>query len=75
MSLANLSPRVWILCLSIDLGTDEMRWFQNLQSKHSRRVELRIMPASQIVDELIRRRALREAFLPLAIQDTLRTPQ
>lgn len=56
----------WILCLPINLRTSEHDWFQaHIVGAHGGAAAISLMQASDIVDELINNRPLRDAFFPV----------
>jgi len=68
-ALQYFKPKTWILCLSVNLDEKAHRWFQKLQNTYSQQVQLELFQASDIVHELIHRRAIREAYFPGASID------
>jgi hypothetical protein len=74
-ALKHWKPRQWILCVSVDLDTKAHRWFEKLAKSYASQLDIGLLDASQIVHELIHRRAIREAFFPHAILDTLELRQ
>lgn len=63
------SPRRWVLCLSVDMDVGAHRWFQHFKSSYTNRVDIGLMQACDIVQELIYRTAIRDEFLPGAVFD------
>lgn len=62
-------PRRWVLCLSVDMDAGVLRWFQGLQTSYAGRVEIGLMQACDIVQELFYRSTIRETFFPHAVLD------
>ena len=69
IALKHFSPSSWILCLSVDLDTPTSRWFEKLKQSNSSKVRIGQMFASDIVNELLHRRSLRNHFFPNASLD------
>lgn len=65
----NHSPRRWVLCLSVDMDASAHRWLQRLESSYSDRVDIGLMQACDIVQELFYRTTIREIFFPQAVFD------
>ena len=63
------APRRWVLCLSVDMDTGAHRWFQRLRNSYADRVDIRLMQACDIVQELFYRSTIREMFFPHAVFD------
>ena len=63
------NPRRWVLCLSVDKDAAAHRWFQRFRQSHSERAHIDLMQASDIIQELFYRNAIREMFFPRAIPD------
>jgi len=70
-ALKHFSPAYWILCLSVDLDTKTSRWFENLKKSYESKVRIGKMFASDIVNELLHRRTLRNHFFPNASIDVI----
>ncbi len=68
-ALKHFSPSYWILCLSVDLETKTSRWFENLKKSYASKVTIGEMFATEIVNELLHRRKLRNHFFPNASLD------
>jgi hypothetical protein len=71
---ASSSPRLWVLCLNIDLDTKSHRWFQKLQASYAAKgVLVELVQGSDIVHELMFRHTLRDHYFPNAsILDEIR---
>jgi len=65
--LQHFKPRRWILCLPIDLNANGHTWFQQLKKEYAHRTDVGLFQASQIVRELLHRRAIRNMFFPGAV--------
>lgn len=64
----HFSPRLWVLCVNMDLDTKAHRWFQALQSSYSAKgTKIELVQGSDIVHELIFRRTLRAHYFPGAL--------
>ena len=70
-ALKHFSPSYWILCLSVDLDTKTSSWFENLKKSYESKVRIGKMFASDIVNELLHRRTLRNHFFPNASLDVI----
>jgi hypothetical protein len=68
-AVSSVKPTLWVLCLSVDLDIRTHRWWQHLRDSYAGRVELALVSASELVQQLIYRRSLREAFFPQVIMD------
>jgi hypothetical protein len=68
-AVKHLSPRQWILCLSVDMDAKTHRWFEKLKASYGMTV-IGLMDAGHIVHELMHRRTLRNAYFPGAALDT-----
>jgi|GEM_PF-2576480 len=68
-ALEHFSPSYWILCLSVDLDTTTSRWFEKLKKSYESKVRIGEMFASNIVNELLHRKALQNHFFPNASLD------
>ena len=68
-AVGSVKPRLWVLCLSVDLDVRTHRWWRRLRESYSDRVELALVSASELVQQLIFRRTLREVFFPQVIMD------
>ena len=73
-ALKHFSPAHWILCLSVDLDEKASRWFEKLKKSNADRVNIGQMFASNIVNELLHRRALQDHFFPNASLDVAGAP-
>ena len=62
-------PRHWILCVSVDMDAAAHRWFQRYKQSNADRVDIGLMQASDIVQELFYRSTIREMFFPQALSD------
>ncbi len=69
-AVKNFRPLQWVLVISIDLDVKAYQWFQKLERSYSKKINLGLFQASDIVRELVHRRNLRDAFFPGAIFDT-----
>jgi hypothetical protein len=69
IALEHFSPAFWILCLSIDMDVKARRWFENLKKSYEAKVRISDLSASEIVNEVIHRRSLRNQFFPNAAID------
>jgi hypothetical protein len=66
-AIASCSPKVWVLCLNMDLDTKAHRWFQRLQATYaSKGVRIDLVQGSDIVHELVFRHTLRDHYFPYA---------
>ncbi len=63
-ALSHFKPKHWILCLSVNLDAKTSRWWDKYKRSKSNVVKIGEMFASQIVQELIHRRTLRNYFFP-----------
>lgn len=63
------APRRWVLCISVDMDVGAHRWFQRLQTSNAGRVDIGLMQACDIVQELFYRSTIREMFFPHAVFD------
>ncbi|HEY6341912.1 MAG TPA: hypothetical protein VIY49_10505 [Bryobacteraceae bacterium] len=63
------NPRLWVLCLSVDMDAAAHRWFQRFRQSHLQHVAIGLMQASHIIQELFYRTTIREMFFPQAIMD------
>lgn len=68
-ALKNFSPAFWILCLSVDMDVKARRWFEKLKQSYESRVRISDLSSSEIVNEVIHRRSLRNHFFPGAAID------
>jgi hypothetical protein len=68
-ALKNFSLSFWVLCLSVDMDTKARRWFEKLQKSYESKVRLTELSASEIVNELLFRRTLRNSFFPTVMLD------
>ena len=59
------TPTQWTLCLPINLRTPEHRWFESkIVKAYGGPERIRLLPASDIITELMNNRPLRDAFFP-----------
>jgi hypothetical protein len=69
----NRTPRNWILCVPINLRTNEHNWFQSsIKSPYERKYRgttVELMQAADIVKDLLHFKTIRDAFFPDAISD------
>ena len=63
-AISRLSPRMWILCLSIDMDIKAHRWFERLARSFAGRTEIHLMQASDIIAQLAHRQTLCDQFFP-----------
>jgi hypothetical protein len=63
-ALRQFKPKHWILCLSVNLDAKTSRSWEKYKRSKSNVVQIGEMFASQIVQELIHRRTLRNYFFP-----------
>src|SRR6185437_7887129 len=70
-AVANFKPKQWILVVPTDLSDKAHVWFQKLQGSYVEKTSVGLFQASDIVRELIHRRALRDAFFPGAVIDSV----
>jgi hypothetical protein len=70
-ALKNYDPQNWILVIPTDLDDKQHAWFDKLVSAYSAKTTVGLFQGSDIVRELICRRALRDAFFPGAVLDTI----
>jgi hypothetical protein len=65
----NIRPRLWILCLNMNLDVKAARWFERLQQSYKSRGLLVAdrFEATDIARELLFRRTLRSAYFPNAV--------
>lgn len=68
-ALRHFSPSCWILCLSVDMDVKTLRWFGRLKASYKSKVTIGELFASEIVNELLHRRSLRNQFFPGASLD------
>src|SRR6266496_4614786 len=59
-------PSCWTLCLNVDLDVKTTRWFERLKQSFAKTVTIQQMFASDIHNELIHRRSLKNEFFPNA---------
>jgi len=64
-----IRPAIWVLCLSVDMDIRAHQWFEKLTKSYAARVAIGLCQASDIVAELMHRKALRECFFPGAALD------
>ncbi|MGO9641534.1 MAG: hypothetical protein ACLP1Y_09555 [Candidatus Acidiferrales bacterium] len=69
IALKHFTPANWILCLSIDMDVKANRWFEKLRKSNESRVKIGLFAASDILHELIYRRAIRNHYFPGAAID------
>jgi hypothetical protein len=65
-AIKNVQPRLWILCLNLNLDTKAARWFQRLQQSYANQGITVADPfdAMELARELIFRRTIRNHFFP-----------
>ena len=65
-AVRNFKPKIWILCLNMDMDTKAHRWFQRLQESYRKLGVLVADPlqATDLEKELIFRRTLRNHYFP-----------
>ena len=68
-ALKKFSPAYWILCLSVDLDSKTSRWFEKLKKSYASRVIIGEMFATEIVNEVLHRKTLKNHFFPHASLD------
>lgn len=67
-AVANFSPKLWVLCLNLDLDSKAHRWFQRLQTSYGAKADqVELVQGSDIVHELIFRHTLRSYYFPNAL--------
>lgn len=67
-AVVNFSPRLWVLCLNLDLDSKAHRWLQKLQTSYSAKgVQVELVQGSDIVHELMFRHTLRGHYFPDAL--------
>jgi hypothetical protein len=60
-AISSCSPKVWVLCLNMDLDTKGHRWFQQLRKTYmAKGVRIDLFQGSDIVHVLIFRHTLRD---------------
>jgi hypothetical protein len=69
-AVQHLAPSKWVLCLSVDLDIAASRWFDRLKRSYADKIDIGLMPAGQIVHELLYRSSIRNHFFPNAALDT-----
>lgn len=69
-ALKNYKPRNWVLCVSIDLNARGHEWFQELQREFADRVNVELVQASDILNEIVLRRTIIDEFFPNVQLDT-----
>jgi hypothetical protein len=70
-ALNHFLPSYWILCLSVDMDTRTLRWFEKLKNSYKSKVKIGQMLASDFVNEVLHRRSLRNHFFPNASLDVV----
>lgn len=70
-AIKNYKPQNWILVLPIDLDDKQHVWFQKFQKAYAKDLSIGLFQGSEIVRELIHRRALCDAFFPGAVIDSI----
>jgi hypothetical protein len=70
-ALRHFHPRIWILCLPIDMDTTAHRWFQRLAHSYADLVEVKLLQGTDLAHELIHRQSLRDRFFPDAVIETM----
>ena len=68
-ALKKFSPSYWILCLSVDLDSKTSRWFEKLKKSYASKVTIGEMFATEIVNEVLHRKNLKNHFFPHASLD------
>ena len=68
-ALKHFKPKFWILCSSVDMDIKARRWFERLKKSYESKVKIDDFSASEIVNELIHRRPIRNAFFPGVVLD------
>lgn len=63
-ALANFTPRAWILCVSVDMDSKTLRWFERWKASHAAKVTIGLFSASDIVHELLHRSTIRKRYFP-----------
>jgi hypothetical protein len=65
-AIKNVQPRLWILCLNLNLDTEAARWFQRLQESYAGQGITVADPfdAMDLAKELMFRRTVRNHFFP-----------
>lgn len=63
-ALASFRPRRWVLCLSSDMDSKLMRWFQKLKASHTHNVDIGLLQATDIIHQLLYYNSIREKFFP-----------
>jgi hypothetical protein len=66
-AVKNWAPRRWILCISVDMDIRAHGWFLKLTRSYTAKTTLGLMQAGDIVNELVHRKSIRDAFFPGAI--------
>jgi hypothetical protein len=68
-ALKHFSPSYWILCLSVDLDSKTSRWFEKLKKSYASKLTIGEMFATEIVNEVLHRKNLKNHFFPHASLD------
>jgi hypothetical protein len=68
-AVRKVQPRLWILCISVDMDIHAHKWFQKLAASYANTVDIRLMQGSDIVSELLHRRSIQDYFFPGATLD------
>jgi hypothetical protein len=69
-ALKRFTPKRWVLCLSIDIDTAALRWFQKLRKSRAASTEVELWQASDTVHQLLYQHTIRERFFPNAVLNT-----
>lgn len=69
-ALRHFTPRRWILCLSTDMGSRALRWFQRFAASRANATQIVLWQASDLVRELLYQHTIREAFFPNTVIGT-----
>jgi hypothetical protein len=68
-ALKHFSPRIWVLCIPVDLDVRAHRWFQRLQHSYEDKVPIGLMQGSDICFELLHNGPILRSFFPRAVLD------
>lgn len=71
IALKHSKPRLWVLCIPVDLDAKAHRWFQRFQASCKDKVAIGLFQGSDILHELIHRKTIRELFFPDILLDNL----
>ncbi len=69
-ALPYFKPKRWVLCISCDMDSKALRWFQRLQKSNEERTEIDMMQASDIAHQLLYYKIIRNMFFPSVVLDT-----